>query len=77
MEYPHDEIYRQRDINSNLINDYKQKLRDTDYIIAKLTEALAINDSNEVAAIESEYAEQLTNRKNWRNLINQLENSNN
>lgn len=65
----------QTEYNNYLIDSYKQKLRDTDYIIAKLTEALAINDSNEVAAIESEYAEQLTNRKNWRNLINELENS--
>lgn len=63
----------QEEYNNYLIDGYKSKLRDTDYIIAKLTEALAINDSDEVAAIESNYAEQLINRKNWRNLINELQ----
>ena len=56
------------------IAKYKRYLADTDYIVLKIAEALANNDTESVAALKSEYAEELGKRNRARILINSLEN---
>ena len=56
------------------IAKYKKYLADTDYIVLKIAEALANNDTESVAALKSEYAEELGKRSRARILINSLEN---
>ena len=56
------------------IGEYKKYLADTDYIVLKIAEALANNDKESVAALKSEYAEELGKRNRARILINSLEN---
>lgn len=56
------------------IAKYKKYLFDTDYIVLKIAEALANNDTENVAALKSEYAEELGKRNRARILINSLEN---
>lgn len=51
----------------------KKYLSDTDYIVLKLSEAVAENDTETVEAIKAEYAEQLAKRKQAREKINELE----
>ena len=55
------------------IAKYKRYLADTDYIVLKIAEALANNDTENVAALKSEYAEELGKRNRARILINSLE----
>lgn len=50
--------------NEKLIEIYKGKLRDTDYVIAKIAEGVATKE---------EYADVLANRAKWRKKINELE----
>lgn len=50
--------------NEKLIEIYKGKLRDTDYVIAKIAEGVATKE---------EYADVLANRAEWRKKINELE----
>ena len=56
------------------IAKYKKYLSDTDYIVLKIAEALANNDTESVSALKSEYAEELGKRNRARILINSLEN---
>ena len=56
------------------IAKYKKYLVDTDYIVLKIAEALANNDTESVSALKSEYAEELGKRNRARILINSLEN---
>ena len=56
------------------IAKYKKYLAETDYIVLKIAEALANNDTESVAALKSEYAEELGKRNRARILINSLEN---
>ena len=56
------------------IAKYKKYLADTDYIVLKIAEALANNDTESVAALKSEYADKLGKRNRARILINSLEN---
>lgn len=56
------------------IAKYKKYLADTDYIVLKIAEALANNDTESVAALKSEYVEELGKRNRARILINSLEN---
>ena len=56
------------------IAEYKAYLEKTDYIVLKIAEALANNDTESVAALKSEYAEELGKRNRARILINSLEN---
>ena len=56
------------------IAKYKKYLADTDYIVLKIAEALANNDTESVSALKSEYAEELGKRNRARILINSLEN---
>lgn len=55
------------------IAEYKKYLEDTDYVVLKMSECLADGNTEAVAAIKTEYAEQLTKRKEARNKINELE----
>lgn len=49
-------------------------LSDTDFIVAKINEAATVNDDlEEVAALKAQYAEQIAKRKEYRKLINELE----
>lgn len=50
--------------NERLIEIYKGKLRDTDYVVAKIAEGVATKE---------EYADVLANRVEWRKKINELE----
>lgn len=50
--------------NERLIEIYKGKLRDTDYVVAKIAEGVATKE---------EYANVLANRVEWRKKINELE----
>ena len=56
------------------IAEYKAYLFKTDYIVLKIAEALANNDTESVAALKSEYVEELGKRNRARILINSLEN---
>lgn len=49
--------------NDRLIDRYKARLRETDYVVAKIAEGVATKE---------EYAEVLANRKLWREKINEL-----
>ena len=55
------------------IAEYKKYLDNTDYIVLKMGECLADGNTEAVAAIKTEYAEQLAKRKEARNKINELE----
>lgn len=55
------------------IAECKKYLVDTDYIVLKIGEYLADGNTEEVAAIKTEYAEQLAKRKEARDKINELE----
>ena len=59
--------------NQKQIKVLKKKLYDTDYIVLKIAEAVADNDTATVTALKTEYATELANRKEWRNQINELE----
>lgn len=59
--------------NQKQINVLKKKLYDTDYIVLKIAEAVADNDTATVTALKTEYATELANRKAWRSQINELE----
>lgn len=59
--------------NQKQINELKKKLNDTDYIVLKISEAVADNDTATVSALKTEYATELANRKLWREIINNLE----
>lgn len=53
------------------IAEYKKYLQDTDYIVLKIAEAQS--ESGDIAALRTEYAEQLAKRKEARSEINKLE----
>lgn len=55
------------------VAEYKKYLEDTDYIVLKIGECLADGNAEAVAAIKTEYAEQLAKRKEAREKINELE----
>lgn len=55
------------------IAELKKKLSDTDYIVLKIAEATAENDTETVEELKSTYAAELTERKVWRKQINALE----
>ena len=72
----HEPTAKQKLKQENLaeIAKYKKYLADTDYIVLKIAEALANNDTESVATLKSEYAEELGKRNRARILINSLEN---
>ena len=53
------------------IAEYKKYLDNTDYIVLKIAEAQS--ESGDIAALRTEYAEQLAKRKEAREKINELE----
>lgn len=55
------------------IAEYKKYLQDTDYIVLKMGECIADENTEAVTAIKTEYAEQLAKRKEARDKINELE----
>ena len=55
------------------IEEAKAYLRDTDYIVLKIAEAQAEGDAEQVAALQAEYAEQLSKRKQARVTVNENE----
>ena len=55
------------------ITELKGKLLATDYIVLKIAEAIAENNSEQVAQLRLTYANELNNRKVWREQINNLE----
>ena len=59
-------------VRSSLINEYRQYLNDTDYVITKLNEA-KIEDEELFNSLKEKYAEILTKRKEARAKINELE----
>ena len=58
-------------VRSNEINEYRQYLNDTDYVITKLNEA-KIEDEDLFNSLKEKYAEILTKRKEARAKINEL-----
>ena len=59
-------------VRNNKINEYRQYLNDTDYVITKLNEA-KIEDEELFNSLKEKYAEILTKRKEARAKINELE----
>lgn len=57
------------------ISEAKAYLRETDYIVLKIAEAQAEGDAEQVAALQAEYAEQLSKRKQARAAVNANEES--
>lgn len=55
------------------VAEYKKYLAETDYIVLKMGEYLADGNTEAVAAIKTEYSEQLAKRKEAREEINRLE----
>lgn len=53
------------------IAEYKKYLENTDYIVLKIAEAQS--EGSDIAALRTEYAEQLAKRKEARDKINELE----
>ena len=59
--------------NERFINEYKEYLRETDYIVIKMYETVAQGGS--IIEMLKEYKEVLSKRKEARTLINELEKS--
>lgn len=57
-------------LNQREIADLKSKLADTDYIVLKIAETESVLERE---TLREKYAEQLANRKVWRERINELE----
>ena len=53
------------------IDDYKNRLSETDYIVVKIAEAQALGE--DISTLLEKYAEELSNRKTYRQKINELE----
>lgn len=53
------------------IDEYKCKLSETDYIVVKIAEAQALGE--DITILLEKYAEELSNRKLYRQKINELE----
>lgn len=55
---------------NNAISEAKAYLSKTDYIVLKIAEAMSEGNAEEVTALQTEYAEQLTKRKEARAMVN-------
>ena len=53
------------------IDEYKNRLSETDYIVVKIAEAQALGE--DTTQLLEKYAEELSNRKTYRQKINELE----
>lgn len=58
---------------SRQIAELKKNLADTDYIVLKMAEAIAENDNELLNELKLEYSVKLTQRKEWRYQLNNLE----
>ena len=54
-----------------LIDEYKYKLNETDYIVVKIAEAQALGEDAD--SLLAEYSEEIKNRKIYRQRINELQ----
>ena len=54
-----------------LIDEYKYKLNETDYIVVKIAEAQVLGE--DVDSLLAEYSEEIKNRKIYRQRINELQ----
>ena len=63
--------YKKQDAE-NKISSYKAYLSDTDYIVAKINEAM-IDDEDEANSLKEKYATELKQRKEYRTKIKELE----
>lgn len=68
----YDKQKRIKAINSEILS-YKAYISETDYIVTKINEVMAIGTEEEVQAVKEQYAEQLAKRKEAREKINELE----
>lgn len=66
-------IEKQKYLINREIYEKKGYLTQTDYVITKINEAQAYGDEEEVAALKTQYAEILSERKECRTRINELE----
>lgn len=55
------------------VAEYKKYLADTDYIVLKIAEAVADNNSEEVEKLKTTYTTELAKREEAREKINELE----
>ena len=55
------------------IAELKKNLADTDYIVLKMAEAITENDNELLNELKLEYSVKLSQRKEWRHQLNNLE----
>ena len=60
-------------INQEKIAEYQKYLTDTDYVVVKISEAIAENDEKLLLELKNEYSSVLQKRKEARNNIKELE----
>lgn len=61
-------------INQEKITEYQKYLDDTDYVVVKISEAIAENDEKLLLELKNKYSSVLQKRKEARNNIKELEN---
>ena len=61
-------------INQEKIAEYQKYLADTDYVVVKISEAIAENDEKLLLELKNKYSSVLQKRKETRNNIKELEN---
>ena len=66
-------LEEQKFLLNNEIEEKKEYLSQTDYVITKINEAQAYGDDEEVTALKTQYSEILLERKECRTRINELE----
>ena len=60
-------------INQEKISEYQKYLDDTDYVVVKISEAIAENDEKLLLELKNKYSSVLQKRKEARNNIKKLE----
>ena len=60
-------------INQEKISEYQKYLADTDYVVVKISEAIAENDEKLLLELKNKYSSVLQKRKEARNNIKELE----
>ena len=67
-------IRKNKDL-SYLANEYKEYLTSTDYVVTKISEAVALGDNNLAEELRTHYAEILSKRAEARIKIREYENN--
>ena len=62
------------ELNQEKISEYQRYLADTDYVVVKISEAIAENDEKLLLELKNKYSSVLQKRKETRNNIKELEN---